>query len=174
MFITKPLKSDYAAFYAGYISQVAEGEIVSTLREQQIQTKKLLDSLSEEKANYAYAPEKWTIKEMIEHVIDTERIFAYRFLRVYRGDFTPLPSFDQDSFVKNGNSSKRTLASLAAEFYALREANLFLFADLDEHKLDFRGMMSGKEITPRALLYIMVGHEAHHLHILKERYLAVV
>lgn len=171
MIITKPSKSDYAEFYAGYISQVAEGDIVSTLKEQQVQTKMLLDTISEGKAEYAYAPEKWTIKEMIEHVIDTERIFAYRFLRVYRSDATPLPSFDQDSFVKNGNAGRRTLQSLAEELYALRGANLFLFRDLDSDKLDFRGMMSGKSITSRALLYIIAGHEAHHIKMLKERYL---
>ncbi len=171
MFIAKPSKSDYAEFYAGYISQVEEGDVVATLKKLQESTKKLLDSISEEKANYAYAPEKWTIKEMIEHTIDAERIFAYRFLRIYRGDETPLPSFEQNDYVKNGDANKRTLPSLAHEFYALRAANLFLFENLDDSKLDFQGIASGKRITARALLYIIAGHETHHIKILKERYL---
>lgn len=172
MFISKPLQSEFAAFYAGYVSQVEEGDIVATLKNAQEQTKKLLENISEEKGLYAYAPEKWTIKEVIEHIIDTERIFAYRFLRVYRGDATPLPSFEQNEYVKNANSNKRTLQSLAKELYAVREANLLMLENLDESKLDFQGTMSGKTVTPRALLYIMAGHEAHHINILKTRYLA--
>ncbi|GAB4110318.1 MAG: DinB family protein [Thermoflexibacter sp.] len=171
MFIAKPLPSDYAEFYAGYISQVPEGDIISTLKANQQATKALLESLAEEKANFAYAPEKWTIKEVIGHIIDTERIFAYRFLRMYRGDATPLPSFEQDDYVKNANTHKRTLASLSQELYIVRESNLLMLSDLDESKLDFQGTMSGKKATPRALLYILAGHEAHHINILKERYL---
>ncbi len=172
MFISKPLQSEFADFYAGYVSQVAEGDIVATLKNAQAQTKILLEHISEEKGLYVYAPEKWTIKEVIEHIIDTERIFAYRFLRIYRGDATPLPSFEQNDYVKNANSNKRTLQSLAKELYAVREANLLMLDDLEESKLGFQGTMSGKTITPRALLYIMAGHEAHHIHILKTRYLA--
>lgn len=171
MFVSKPSKSDYNEFYAGYISLVEEGDVVTTLKANQEQTKTIFDALSEEKGNYAYAPNKWTIKEVVEHLVDTERIFAYRFLRIYRGDATALPSYDQDNFVKNGVASKRTLQSLAKEFYVLREANLMMVENLDERKLDFKGMMSGNSITPRALLYIMAGHEAHHIKVLKERYL---
>ena len=171
MFINKPSKADYNEFYAGYISLIEEGDIVATLSTNRVKTKQIFDSLSEEKGNYAYAPNKWTIKEMLEHIIDTERVFAYRFMRVYRGDTTALPSFDQDIFVKNGVANKRSLQSLAREFYILREANLLMLENLDESKLDFRGMMSGNPITPRALLYIIAGHEAHHIKILKERYL---
>ena len=172
MLIKKPLKSEFANFFAGYISQVEEGDVVDILKKNQQQTKNLLDGITEEKGLYAYAPEKWTIKEVIEHITDTERIFAYRFLRIYRGDATPLPSFEQDNYVKNANSNRRTLQSLAKELYAVREANLLMLEQLDESKLDFQGTMSGKEVTPRALLYIMAGHEVHHINILKERYLA--
>lgn len=171
MFISKPLPSTYPEFYAGYISQIEEGDIVSTLKNNQEQTKILLGSISEEKGNYAYAPDKWTIKEAVGHIIDTERIFAYRFLRMYRGDATALPSFEQNEYVKNANSNKRTLQSLARELYAVREANLLMLEELDESKLDFQGTMSGKNVTPRALLYMLAGHEAHHIKILKERYL---
>lgn len=171
MFISKPLPSTYASFFAGYISQVEEGDIVATLKNNQEQTKILLDSISEEKGSYAYAPDKWTIKEAIGHITDTERIFAYRFLCIYRGDTTPLPSFEQDDYVKNSNANKRSLSSLARELYAVREANLLMLEDLDESKLDFQGTMSGKSVTPRALLYMLAGHEAHHIKILKERYL---
>lgn len=171
MFVAKPSKSDYNEFYAGYINLVEEGDVLATLSANQKATKQIFDALSEEKGNYAYAPNKWTIKEMLEHIIDTERIFAYRLMRFYRGDSTSLPSFDQDTFVKNGVADKRTLQSLTKEFYTLREANLLMLESLDESKLDFRGMMSGNPITPRALLYIMAGHEAHHIKILKERYL---
>lgn len=171
MFISKPLPSTYPEFYAGYISQIEEGDIVSTLKNNQEQTKILLGSISEEKVNYAYAPDKWTIKEAVGHIIDTERIFAYRFLRMYRGDATALPSFEQNEYVKNANSNKRTLQSLARELYAVREANLLMLEELDESKLDFQGTMSGKNVTPRALLYMLAGHEAHHIKILKERYL---
>jgi len=171
MFISKPLKSAYADFFAGYINQVEEGDIVATLKNNQQQTKILLENISEENGNYAYAPDKWTIKEVIGHITDTERIFAYRFLCIYRGDTTPLPSFEQDDYVKNANSNKRSLPSLAKELYTVREANLLMLGDLDESKLDFQGTMSGKSVTPRALLYMLAGHEAHHIKILKEKYL---
>ncbi|MCU0394193.1 MAG: DinB family protein [Thermoflexibacter sp.] len=171
MFVAKPLPSEYASFYAGYVSHIEEGDIVATLRTHQQSTKTLLEQIGEDKANYAYAPNKWTIKEVIGHIIDTERVFAYRFLRMYRGDATPLASFDQDLFVQNSNASKRTLSSLIAEFYAVRESTLLMLDQLEESRLDFEGFMSGKSATPRALLYILAGHEAHHIKILKERYL---
>jgi uncharacterized damage-inducible protein DinB len=172
MITDRPLPAHYAHFYAGYLAQVPEGaDVPHLLRQLQASTADRLASIGEERAGTAYAPGKWTIKEMVGHCIDTERIFAYRALRLYRGDATPLPGFDQDPYVASSHANARPLAALAREWYAVREATVQLVASFDRpDQLDFVGQCSGGPMTARAMTFVIAGHELHHLGVLRERY----
>ncbi|HEX9000196.1 MAG TPA: DinB family protein [Blastocatellia bacterium] len=165
-----PAKDEYAPYYEKYTSLVPEGDIVAALEQQPAATLALLRSLSEEQGNHRYAPEKWSIKELVGHVIDTERIFAYRALRIARGDTTPLPGFEQDGYITNGNFDARRLSDLAAEFETVRQSTLFLLRHLSDEAWARRGVASENEVTVRALAHIIAGHELHHLEILRSRY----
>jgi uncharacterized damage-inducible protein DinB len=172
MITDRPLPAHYAHFYAGYLAQVPEDtEVLGLLRQLQTSTADRLASIVEERAGTAYAPGKWTIKELVGHCIDTERIFAYRALRLYRGDATPLPGFDQDPYVASSHANARPLAALAREWHAVREATVQLVASFDQpSQLDFVGQCSGGPMTARAMTFIIAGHELHHLGVLRERY----
>ena len=166
----RPDASEYAAYYEKYVSLV-EGDVLETLARQGAETAALLGGISEEAANSRYEPGKWSVKELVGHVIDGERIFAYRVLRFARGDQTPLEGFDQDPYVAAANSDARTLASLAEEFAHVRASTLALLRSLDAAAWARRGTASDNEVSVRALAYILAGHEAHHVRILRERYL---
>jgi len=126
--------------------------------------------VDESDADATYAPGKWSIKEVAGHIVDTERIMAYRLLRIARGDSTPLPGFEQDDYVRDGNFASRTLANLIEEFRLVRAATLALLQGLDGEALVRRGLADGKPVSARALAYIIAGHERHHLDILQQRY----
>ena len=167
----KPATTEYAPYYGKYTSLVPDGDIVATLEQQLAATLNLLRGLPEERGNDRYAPDKWSIKEVIGHIADTERIMSYRALRIARGDTTPLPGFEQDGYITNGNFNARSLADLAAELETIRRATLFLFKHLSEEAWLRRGTASENEITVRALAHIIAGHELHHVEILRTRYL---
>jgi hypothetical protein len=167
----KPAKDEYAPYYEKYTSLVPEGDVVATLTQQVGGTLALLRSLPEEQGSFRYAPEKWSIKELVGHIIDTERIFAYRALRIGRGDTTPLPGFEQDGYITNGNFEGRQLSDLASEFETIRQSTLFLLKHLSDEAWVRRGVASENEVTVRALAHIIAGHELHHLEILRSRYL---
>lgn len=167
----RPLKSDYAIHYEKYVGLVPGGDFLEILEEQHSTLLRLLSALTEEQGNFRYAPNKWSIKEMIGHLSDAERIFAYRLLRIARGDETPLASFEQDAYIATGNFSTRKLSDLLEEFSAVRKASITLIRSLDEKAWMRRGTASQKEITALALGFIIVGHECHHRIILEERYL---
>lgn len=168
---TKPATNEYAPYYDKYVSVVPEGDVVATLEQQLTATLELLRGLPEERGADRYAPDKWSIKEVIGHIADTERIMSYRALRIARGDTTPLPGFEQDGYITHGNFNARQLSDLAAEFETVRRATLFLFKNLSDEAWLRRGTASQNEITVRALAYIITGHELHHLEILRSRYL---
>jgi len=168
----KPEPTEYAPYYEKYVSLVPAGDIAATLAAQLDTTLALWRSVPEELGTHAYAPGKWSIKEMMGHVIDTERIMAYRALRIARGDQTPLPGFEQDGFIANSNFNAHTIAELADEFAAVRSANLHLFKHLSADELQRRGTASDNPISARALGFILAGHELFHQDILKTRYLA--
>ncbi|CAN5579332.1 DinB family protein [soil metagenome] len=168
----RPKTAEYAPFYAGYVSQVPENDILDVLSRQPHEIGELLDSVAEERGLYAYAEGKWTINELIAHINDTERVFGYRAFRIAHGDATPLPSFDQDFFVANGRANERAIADLVGEFRAIREANLLVLARLNDHEWMRMGMASDAAVSVRAVAYIMAGHFRHHLAILRHRYLA--
>lgn len=166
----KPKPGDYAPYYDRYISLIND-DVISVLEKQITSTVSLLNSVSEEKADYAYAEGKWTIKEVVGHMIDTERIMAFRALAIARGEKQPIPGFEQDDYVNAANFNRLSIKDLTEEFEAVRKSNIFLFKSFDEIDLNKRGIASGNEITVLALIFIIAGHELHHLKILKEKYL---
>jgi uncharacterized damage-inducible protein DinB len=170
--IGRPKADEHAEYYARYISRVPEGDLISMLREQAMETVGMLQGLSAEQANYAYAPGKWSVKEVVGHVTDAERIFGYRALRFARKDPTELPGFDENSFVENANFKTRTLPDLLEEFQVVRASSIHLAKNLETDALECRGSANGHGISVRALLYIIAGHERHHADLLRERYLA--
>jgi uncharacterized damage-inducible protein DinB len=145
--------------------------VVAALQDQPRDTLALLSTLSEEQGDYRYAPDKWSIKEMLGHLIDAERVFAYRALRFARNDGTPLASFEQDDYVRAGGFDDRRLADLIEEFVAVRRATVWLFRQLSAEAWMRRGVASGNPVSVRALAYIIAGHELHHRRVLREKYL---
>jgi hypothetical protein len=167
----RPDASEYAPFYAGYIALVGGNDIINTLEQEGRQSIAFLSSLHEDQGALRYAPGKWTIKEVIGHVIDTERIQAYRALRIARNDKTNLPGFEQDDYVPFSNSGNRTVADLIKEFACVRHASVLLLKSFDANAWPRRGTANNYELTVRAIAYIMAGHELHHRKALKEKYL---
>ena len=167
----RPEASEYAPFYAAYIAGVPEGDLVEMLERQSEETAALLAALPDSQGDFAYAPGKWTLKEVLGHMADAERVFAYRALRFARGDATPLASFDEQAWTPNSGARSRTVADLAEELRAVRGATLALLRHLPADAPTRWGTASGKEITVRAMAWIIAGHERHHLRILRERYL---
>lgn len=167
----RPESTEYAKFYANYVSLVADTDIITALQDQVFDIQSLFDEVSDEQGDYAYAENKWTIKELLGHIIDGERIFSYRAFRISRGDQTPLATFEENDYVANSNFKNRTLRDLVEEFSLLRDANVLMFQNLKENDWSLVGTASDARISVRAIAYIMVGHIRHHLHILRDRYL---
>ena len=166
----RPQAEEFPLFYKGYVDTVSEN-VLTELEQQMESFSALLRSIPAEKASFAYAEGKWTIKELAGHVIDTERIMAYRALRIARNDATPLPGFDENDYVANAHFADRSLESLVDEFAALRKANMYLIRSLNAIEIDRSGISNEKPISVRALIFIMAGHVNHHVAILKQRYL---
>ena len=171
MRISRPDTSEYAQFYEGYVSQVPEGDILTVMRSESERTAELLSGLSPEQADHRYQEGKWSVKEVVGHIIDTERMFGYRAHCFAREDPAPLPGFEQDAYARSSNAAKRPLLELVDELRALRQSNLAFFRGLDEAMWSRRGIGSGCEFTVRALAFILVGHEIHHRGVLESRYL---
>jgi hypothetical protein len=167
----RPAKTDYGEYYQKYIDLVKGEDIFRILIEQNLESQNILNSFSESKGNRSYAEGKWTVKEVIGHMMDVERIFAYRALCIARGETKPLPGMDQDMYVTNGNFNKRQLFDLIYEYRLLRESSILLFGGFDKSVLQNRGNASGYDVTVLALMFMSAGHEKHHLNILMERYM---
>ena len=167
---TRPGAGEHVPYYGKYTSLVPDGSIVDTLRAQGAETAALLASVPAAKEEHRYADGKWSVKEVVGHMADAERVFAYRALRFSRGDKTPLASFDENTYVPAGAFGARTLPSLAEEFRAVREATIRLLDGLDESAMSRVGVAAENPITVRALAWIIAGHERHHVAILRERY----
>ena len=170
----RPEPTEYAEFYAGYVSEVPGSDVLGVLESQRVQMLQLFAARSERDGSFRYAPGKWTVKEVLGHISDTERIFTYRALRIARCDQTPLASFEQDDFVNNGGFAARALADLAEEFNAVRGASVALFRSFNDAAWSRRGVASQKEVTARALAFITAGHQMHHRIILEERYFPAI
>lgn len=167
----RPSQDEFATFYKGYIDLVSGNQIIDSLTLGLKRVDPILRNLSSEQWDHRYEPEKWSIKETWLHVIDTERIMAYRALRMARGDSTPIPGFDQDSYVPLSGAESRSGNDILEEYHAVRAASIALFLHMNEDVLDRRGIASGYSFSVRALGFIIAGHELHHLQILQERYL---
>ncbi|HEX6278375.1 MAG TPA: DinB family protein [Pyrinomonadaceae bacterium] len=170
--IEKPATDEFNEYYAGYISQVTEADLLGVLAAQPDGVREVFESLDESKGTFSYAAGKWTIKEMLSHIVDGERHFAYRVLRIARGDATPIEGFEQDLYIENSHANDRTFEDMIGEFTELRNANLRQLRNLSETDWLRTGTASGFTFSVRALGYIMAGHVRHHFAILKERYLA--
>ena len=171
--MNRPEKNEYAEFYAGYVALVEETDIISALLNQTSDLQVLLAEIPEEKGDYRYAENKWSIRELLGHIIDGERIFSYRALRISRGDETPLAGFEENFYVANSNFSNLKIADALEEFSLLRQSNVLLLKNLTDEMWSKIGTASDATISVRALAYIMVGHIRHHANILRERYLGL-
>ncbi len=170
--IARPEPGEYAPYYERYISLIPGSDILGTLDAQRRQMMLLLSGRDEQDGDIRYAPAKWSAKEVLGHVCDTERIFAYRALRIARGDQTPMEGFEQDDYVKRGPFATAPLAEIIEDYIAVRRATLTLLRNLDETAWMRRGIANKNEVSVRALAYIIAGHELHHRRILEEKYFA--
>jgi len=170
-FTSRPAPKEYGEYYGRYISQLPDGDVLAIMRSQTDELMAMFAKVDDAKALHRYAPGKWSIKEVLGHMLDVERVFSHRALRMARADKTPLPGFEQDDYVAAANYDGRPLASLLDEWRHLRAANLTLFESFDEATLMRQGTASGYEFTVRALIWIMAGHERHHLNGLRANYL---
>ena len=169
--LVRPADHEYAPHYAGYVARVPDGDIMTLLARQMEETSAFLTGLTEAQGNHRYAPGKWSIKEVVGHMADAERVFAYRALRFARGDATPLAPFDENAWVPQAGCDQRTLKDLTEEFRAVRHATIPLVRSLTDETAVRTGTASGRTVSVRALIYISLGHELHHLAVLRERYL---
>lgn len=169
---TRPVAGEFSSYYASYIGRVPDGDIVQTLRAQVGETMELVRSLGEEMGAHRYAADKWSIRQVLGHMADTERIMAYRALRVARGDATPLEGFDENAFVANASFDARALHELAEDLVIVRTSTVALFAPMSDAELARTGTANGSPVSVRALAWVIAGHERHHAAILRERYLA--
>ncbi len=169
--IIRPQSDEYAVFYAGYVGRVPEGaDLFALYAEQPGTLNMLVGSMTDEEAATPHKTGEWSVKQILGHINDTERVFAYRALRIGRGDTTPLAGFDQDQYVAGTDFNARSLQGLLDEFSALRTANLLCFRVLTEAEVDRRGVASENPVSVRALLYVLAGHVMHHIESMKVDY----
>ena len=167
----RPQPNEYPSFYQNYVDNVKTDNIIKELTDQVLNIQAIISEIPEDKETYKYAEGKWTIKEIIIHLMDAERIFSYRALRFSRGDSTNLSGFDENEYVPNSGASERSLQSLLDEYIALRNSTIEFFKNLSQEMSLRTGIANGKEISVRSLGYIIPGHEIHHLAVIRERYL---
>ena len=166
----RPAADEYLAYYERYIALVPDGNLVETLADQHRDTTRLLGAVDDKRGLYAYAAGKWTIKEVIGHLSDGERVFAYRALRFARGDGQPLAGFDENVYAPAGRFNERPMSDLVDEFKAIRASTVHLFRYLTDEEMARRGIANGNPISVRALGFVIAGHERHHVKLLRERY----
>ena len=167
----RPQQGEADPYFFRYIDKVPDGDIVDTLSRQAAENVAYLRAIPESKGGHRYGPDKWTIREVIGHMTDAERVMGYRALRFSRNDSTPIEGFDENLFAENAASDSRTLGDLIDEFEHLRRSSIGLVNGLTEEMISRRGTANEKEVTVRALAFIIAGHETHHMEILKTRYL---
>ena len=168
--MTRPQSDEYAGFFGRYVDRVPDGDIVAQLESQGEATQQLLASIDEERASYRYAPDKWSIKQVIGHMSDAERVFAFRLMSIARGEKQSLPGFDENEYVENANFDQRSLAELAEALAATRRATVALARGLDDAAWNRRGLANDNTVSVRAMAWVAAGHERHHLNVLRERY----
>ena len=170
--ITSPSLDEYAPYYSGYIQYaIQRNDVLAALPQQIDEIKSALGKLTDKQALFRDAPKEWSIKEVVGHLNDVERVFSYRLLRISRNDPTPLPGFEQDDYVREAGFDNYSLADLLGEFEHLRRANIIAINNMKEEAVDHRGTASGHPVSARALIYMLVGHVDHHMASLHEKYL---
>lgn len=169
--MSKPLPQEYPEYKFIYLNLLEDDDIVNILSGHSNELQELLKNVSEEDAEKSYAFGKWTLKEVIGHLLDNERVFIARALRIARGDKQRLPGYEPDDYIKNAKWFERTLKSLLEEMLLLRAADLLLIKSFDENDLQRRGFVEDDEYTVNAILYVIAGHEKHHINYIKENYL---
>ena len=168
--LSRPEADEYDPYYTGYVEQIREANVIDVLRRQQLGSEAILTKVTDEAASFRYAPDKWSVKEVVGHVSDTERVFTYRALCIARGDTQSLPGMDQDIYVAGANFETRSMDSMVQEFSAVRSATIALFESLDQESWVRRGVANDVAVSVRALAFIIAGHEFHHMAILRDRY----
>jgi hypothetical protein len=168
--MAKPDPSEYSPSFAGYVANVTEDDVVGAMETQAAETAAILARIDEEKGAYRYAPEKWSVKQVVGHLTDGEYVFAYRALAIARGDTASLPGFDENDYMQNSNYDERSMRSIAEGYAAVREARLALFRGFSEEAWHRVGTANNNAVSVRALAHIILGHERHHLKVLRERY----
>lgn len=168
---TAPGAGEYAEFYAGYVKRVPAGDVVATIRDQLAETLTMLRGVDSSRTTSGYAPGKWSIRDVVLHMADTERVMAYRALRIARADPTPLASFDENAWTPMAGANARSMDSLLAELEATRRATVAMLEGLPPEAWARVGTASGKSVSVRALAWIIAGHERHHVAVIRERYL---
>src|SRR5512133_163717 len=171
MSLSHPLPGEYAEGYAPYIAAAGEGDVLALLQGQMGEVAALFGGLTETQGAFRYAPGKWSLKDLLLHLSDAERIFAYRCLRIGRGDTTPLAGFEEDAYAAAAKADTRTVADLLSDWRTVRSASLILFRGLPDAAWENQGTTSGRPVTARSIPYIAAGHAAHHLAVIRERYL---
>lgn len=164
-------EGDCPAYYQPYLQTLGEASLLDLMERQMGNFPEFINSIPEDKWHFRYAPEKWTVAEVLMHVLDTERVFQYRALRFGRKDFTPLPGFDQDAYVPMSQAGVRTKASVVNEYKVIRESSLLLFSNLPEERMFWKGSASENPMSIGAMGFIICGHQKHHRNILRARYL---
>ncbi len=164
-------KSEYSVFFATYINTLEDVELIEDLEISLHQFIKFVQNIPMDKFDYRYAEGKWTIKDIIQHLIDSERVFSYRALRISRNDQTPLPGFDENEFANHTHSNTRSIQNLLAELSAVRFSTIFLFKSLTEEQLMRMGTVSDNRISVRALGFLIIGHQKHHQQVFDEKYI---
>jgi uncharacterized damage-inducible protein DinB len=167
----KPAPTEHAPEFSNYVALVAEGDIIQTLEQQIENSLSLLRTIPSDKANFRYAPDKWSVKQLLGHLIDSERIFSYRALSFARNDQAPLPGYEQNDYVREADFDSRNLADMVEEYATVRRATIQLFRPLNETEWLRHGKANENDVSVRALAYIIAGHELHHMDVLRTRYL---
>jgi len=169
--IIKPKLSDVPEYYHPYMDLVQSNDLLNELNTSEKETIQLMGKIQPEMENYSYSDGKWTINQVFRHIVDTERIFAYRALRFSRFDDTILAGFNENDYITTINSLKLNLKDLKSEYINIRQSSIQLFSFMNDEMLDFKGIANNNEITTRAIAYIIAGHNIHHCNIIKQRYL---
>ena len=166
----RPADNEYAPFYASYIARVPETDPLPALEAQPAELHRIADRIAPEDETFRYAPDKWSVRQVIGHMIDTERVMGYRAFCIGRGEGKPLPGFDENEYVAHADSEERSVKELAHEFAAVRHANLWTIRRWAPEDWNRVGNANGKPVSARALAYLMAGHVRHHIALLRERY----
>ncbi|WP_163100434.1 DinB family protein [Peribacillus alkalitolerans] len=171
MFNQRPQSNEYAEYYNGYVTQVPEGDLIKVLEELNNKTVEFIKSITEEQGQFRYAPSKWSIKEVLGHIIDTEMIMSYRMLCIARGETVGLPGYDENDFVRNANFDRQSMSDLLERYTIVRKSTIQLLKSLSEESWLRRGVANNYEATVRAIATIIPGHELHHINVLEDRYI---